>query len=1087
MSFLRFCKVLFLKGLFWLTGRLKGPFVESILVFLRKLCRWFICRRPCSGASSDGQNNEIVHLSWTPFFLGSPIETQQFNIHKDDAHYALYHECMAYLQQQYLAQEAPQLELDLSHLLAPGPAGISERMPSCFATLIILLVDKYPQAGNKLVELVKSSGFSFDTSSLLDFFLEGALHFYTYNSVPMPDTPGHEIELPQARADTILSISLSRWLQLTCLRIIYVGWHEEFTHRGRLFWSPLPWSGYSQGELRDLREDAGTYLTCEELPVEHIVSINIIMHNWDPAMMQDLWTYLGRPVDIPWLHARHDGYVFCSTLTEYTQARAVRPRDIHHHAAIWVSAMTFGLLEAVTRTRIPEHALVVPGKQHGEVILSGQCILKLLFGWIFRERRNSKRAKEVHARHGLEIARLLQRALNALDECQDGGEAMKHFTRAGFSKDTVHNILSPIVFTLIPLCYCASAVWPEQDEINSLLRRFGSVTDPSVINAVRWANKRLQWEGWCPYAVNAATFLTTLRPSLISTLLQTEPYLRSVRNEHKNCNESACTFYTIEDVDTYTPLHVHPSCSCEHTKPPLHNIMQILQDGVIPVMVYEDGLPRVLPVTDDRPYVAFSHVWADGMGSTSDHGLPTCVVNRLARLARSLLPDSGAFWLDSLCIPAAGPLRKQAILLMAQTYKSATMVLVIDQQVRRQCSKNRPWLYNLLYIATSGWMRRIWTLQEGLLARQLYFEFVEGPVDVEQELGTYTAAAPPPLHEGPPDILISSVLSMMARHFLPWRDVPLLDARAHYHWPGLQQGADLNSVADLVEHPPPFIHDQRRDENVHSMFKLSSFLDRIKEHTRSEHISFSELVNLVRNRTTTRPEDEIPAVSSLLLPKIDLAEILSIDGNDVIQRRMKQLLLRMRDVPKDFPMHSEVPRLTLPRFTWAPRALATAARTDPRYGTGVCTEDGLLARYYVAQLDGPVTITSDRLKGTRTILLAYCDPSQESYMASLMSMTFRTKLNDEVAGKQDTPLTVAFDVLLFLDNKLPHPVINPNTEVYGAVCTASFTHPESVGADTPPKRLTYIGSCTLKPTFGLNSLQPEGSFGRLTESEILLQ
>ena len=47
----------------------------------------------------------------------------------------------------------------------------------------------------------------------------------------------------------------------------------------------------------------------------------------------------------------------------------------------------------------------------------------------------------------------------------------------------------------------------------------------------------------------------------------------------------------------------------------------------------------------------------------------------------------------------------------------------------------------LLRIATSGWMQRIWTLQEGLLARELYFEVADGLVDCSHFDGEASAVA----------------------------------------------------------------------------------------------------------------------------------------------------------------------------------------------------------------------------------------------------------------------------------------------------------------------------------------------------------
>ncbi|KAL0580020.1 hypothetical protein V5O48_002023 [Marasmius crinis-equi] len=101
---------------------------------------------------------------------------------------------------------------------------------------------------------------------------------------------------------------------------------------------------------------------------------------------------------------------------------------------------------------------------------------------------------------------------------------------------------------------------------------------------------------------------------------------------------------------------------------------------------------------------------------------------RIRNLASQAVPG-GAFWLDALCIPNDREPRKRAIGLMAETYENAEKVLVIDGGVRTQCSLSSPTEELLMRIATSGWMQRIWTLQEGMLAQRLTFEVSDGVID----------------------------------------------------------------------------------------------------------------------------------------------------------------------------------------------------------------------------------------------------------------------------------------------------------------------------------------------------------------------
>jgi hypothetical protein len=83
------------------------------------------------------------------------------------------------------------------------------------------------------------------------------------------------------------------------------------------------------------------------------------------------------------------------------------------------------------------------------------------------------------------------------------------------------------------------------------------------------------------------------------------------------------------------------------------------------------------------------------------------------------------FWLDTLCIPVAEELsgyRRKAIDSMAPIYAGAKKVLVLDPDLQQiQSSPSNDLLTT--HICSSPWMTRSWPLQEGALARNLFFRF----------------------------------------------------------------------------------------------------------------------------------------------------------------------------------------------------------------------------------------------------------------------------------------------------------------------------------------------------------------------------
>ncbi len=239
--------------------------------------------------------------------------------------------------------------------------------------------------------------------------------------------------------------------------------------------------------------------------------------------------------------------------------------------------------------------------------------------------------------------------------------------------------------------------------------------------------ERLINMGWCPFT------LDKLRKNSNNSLISWIDVAQFKReaNRHGECDSSQCRLYRI-DPATYKTKHVSSDCTCEFQGPPLNVIQFALSRGKIPaITVVDDGSELRLDVTtfDSSKmggYLAFSHVWADGLGSVSEKGLPSCQIRRLAKIASAMLKhDHPCFWIDSLCVPEQKDLRKKAIILTAKTYASAAAVIVLDNDVQN-ISIRSPSEEVFLTIFGSGWMGRLWTYQEAALARKLIFQMKDG-------------------------------------------------------------------------------------------------------------------------------------------------------------------------------------------------------------------------------------------------------------------------------------------------------------------------------------------------------------------------
>ncbi len=305
---------------------------------------------------------------------------------------------------------------------------------------------------------------------------------------------------------------------------------------------------------------------------------------------------------------------------------------------------------------------------------------------------------------------------------------------------------------------------------------------------------------------------------------------------------------------------------------------ELLSSGKIPAMLY-DGRNLTVRDVDDGPFVAISHVWADGLGSTAELvGLvPTCQVARIANLARLLVSD-GAFWIDSLCVSDSKALRNRAIRLMAATYRQAERVLVLDATIWQLAIKTPP-KERILRLALSPWMHRVWTLPEGLLAREIHFECVDGLV--------------PNAHLK--DLLASCRELVPSSALGPIYSDPFMHL---YVYPPL---------LPLLERPPT--------DGVHPL---------------------TDIVKLLRNRTASDTEDETLAIAGLL--GIDAEKLLEVEGAD---ERMRVLYLEVKNIPAAI-VFQPGPKLGCSGFRWAPRTLTRLKLEHGHMGMAECTPHGLV-------------------------------------------------------------------------------------------------------------------------------------------------
>ncbi|KAI0773201.1 hypothetical protein BD413DRAFT_492173 [Trametes elegans] len=488
-------------------------------------------------------------------------------------------------------------------------------------------------------------------------------------------------------------------------------------HNDRLFdrtgcpASPLPWSAKSKMDIK-LHKSYFPDLVRSVSPAD------------TAALATRFSAWEGVPTLIPlpqmkWLRLGiHDGYPLSLRLGEYTRIRRSFGASRVEEAALWQSTMTFGLLEALTCIPIPE-SLLISTTDDGTHIFSGDALSSLVVEWLTRLRSVKNRSPQLAEVWMAHIVLTFYRVRDILLEASFTADGPQHDLLPASEAVSIRRTVATLFDTLVH-CECLEVDWGQR------MKRAGiTAVDPmSYVRSLGTSAyfNELIAAGWCPFTLGRSPiFLPHL--AFLATRV---PHIRSNAREHRDCTVQRCQLYTI-DSDLYSPKHTTPDCTCAPLHPSRDSVYAILERGEIPVVALE-GHRLVVRGASEGPYVAMSHVWADGLGSVTEDGLPACQVQRIASLTGQLV-SGGTFWMDSLCVPQRRDLRKRAIILMAKTYREAHTVLVLDAGISA-CAPEMPPLERLIRIRMSGWMHRMWTLQEGMLARRLVFQMSQALVDL---------------------------------------------------------------------------------------------------------------------------------------------------------------------------------------------------------------------------------------------------------------------------------------------------------------------------------------------------------------------
>ena len=377
---------------------------------------------------------------------------------------------------------------------------------------------------------------------------------------------------------------------------------------------------------------------------------------------------------------------------------------------------------------------------------------------------------------------------------------------------------------------------------------------------------------------------------------------------------------------------------------------------------------EIIAYQPGMPYIAISHVWAHGLGNPKDNKIPLCQFRRLAGLVASALQvpyiregeeaenfyprhafpeyDRVNFWVDTMCVPLRPEgLRKLAITKMAGVYIEAYSVMVIDASLSSVQSGDA---FAISQITCSVWLRRLWTLQEALLARDLIVVYADKLVSLRH--------------------LVVDAEDIKKESFDP--DKTIME----------------NYLAFVAVDPMmPFL----LSYTARWLYRRSS-LDNFKKDWTTDLFDdafFLTLAEGIRFRTTSKVEDEGVCVAILL--GLNVRRVL----NTPVKDRMKTVLLLKQRLHRAM-VFWDGPKLLDDGFRWAPKTLLGASSKQNiglLYGDngsdltrGNVTEKGFEVQFpgfLIRQVDGPVASTftlQDMTAGTSYLFQTDINNSETS-------------------------------------------------------------------------------------------------------------
>ena len=257
--------------------------------------------------------------------------------------------------------------------------------------------------------------------------------------------------------------------------------------------------------------------------------------------------------------------------------------------------------------------------------------------------------------------------------------------------------------------------------------------------------------------------------------------------------------------------------------------------------------------------LAISHVWSHGLGGRPEDGINECLHKRYSKLATRY--DCDSYWWDTACIPEPHHLRREAIRGINRTFATSKVVLVCDQDIMKidisECTIRKKEIL-LVTVLVSDWNVRAWTYLESMRGRDHLYLLCKRNLCIN-----FLDLVKDVCSEGCVDI---AILSLAAPHMLKW-DTSSPPLKPH-------QEMSLELAGSALSHRPA----SRKGDDL---------------------VIWTLLIGLDNDSSTPLPFEGVEQ-----------------DSEEFSSRFWKTFV--DRQITTGFLM-SNVPRITIPSLTWAPR------------------------------------------------------------------------------------------------------------------------------------------------------------------------